>query len=140
PDVEGEAQEGDAIAVTTFVPDFETYRRIANFHNSIESYDACRVTWKFVVTLPRWIGPSPAALPVFTWWQAARQKMIEHETKHVQIWREALPTLESRLDPIEKDVECADAQSDVDQWLAETAPLQQALDDKEGYLDWPLAP
>lgn len=141
PDVD---DTGDAIAVTSFVPDFEEYRRIASFHgdvvDSIESYDACRVTWRFIVTLPRWVGPSPVALPVFTWWEAARQKMIEHETRHVQIWRDALPTLEDRLDPIESDAYCADARSDVEQWLREVEPKQDALDAKEGYLDWPIAP
>ena len=140
PVTDTDAEDGDVIAQTTFEPDFEEYRRIASFDNSIESYDACRVSWKFVVTLPRWIGPSPAPLPVFTWWEAARQKMVEHETKHVQIWRDALPALESRLDPIEKDAYCADAKSDVEQWATEVDPLQQALDDREGYLDWPLAP
>ncbi len=131
----------DVIAVARFIPEWadvpvtETTEVGGVF--STTSYYVCKVGWRFEVTVPRWVGPSPAPQPAIAWWTTALARIVEHEATHVRIWQEALPQLESRLSD---EMPCSEATEVLYEWLYEVDAAQSAFDAEHGYLDWPSAP
>ena len=101
------------------------------------SYYVCDVNWRFVVTVPRWVGPGSVPQPTVAWWSTALDRIVEHEATHVRIWQQALPSLESRLSD---QMPCWEATSVIQDWLYEVDAAQAAFDADHGYLDWPSAP
>ena len=101
------------------------------------TYYVCDVSWRFVVTVPRWVGPAQVAQPAAAWWSELLRRIVDHEATHVSIWQQALPDLEARLS---EHMDCYDAINLLNDWTYQVDAAQAAFDAEHGYLDWPSAP
>jgi len=111
---------GDAIASAEISFSYEPYLEQETTPQGVTSWPACGVTASFVVTLPRWVGPSPADPEVVRWWQGAFALSRDHEATHVQIWQEHLPSLLNETAPSVVDPDCHQARQLADYWLQVT--------------------
>jgi predicted secreted Zn-dependent protease len=129
----------DAVASAQISFGYEPYLAHETTPQGVTSWPACRVTVSFVVTLPRWVGPSPVDPEVARWWQGAFALARDHEARHVQIWQEHLPTLLAETGPAAVDPDCWQARQLVNYWLELTSVLhdQFHVDEIVAGRTWP---
>jgi predicted secreted Zn-dependent protease len=101
------------------------------------TYYVCDVSWRFEVTVPRWVAPAQVPQPAAAWWSESLRRIVDHEATHVRIWQDALPDLEARLDD---RMDCYAAIGVLEDWIYQVDAAQAAFDADHGYLDWPSAP
>ena len=81
----------------------------------------------YTVLLPAWGSPAIVPASLLSWWQVVLNHITDHETRHVQIWQNAVAALPGLMN----GARCLDEPNIYASWLANAKAAQAAWDAAE---------
>lgn len=133
-----EWHEGDArpaaCAVTSFLDIEDSIdQRVSNGNCTISQ---ATVRAKLTIHMPRWVAPKRVPKRLLAWWRDVVEFIRDHEAGHVDISRDHVKRLNTRL----TGEDCDDADSIIGTWAKGLSEAHEEYDREEYAKPWPEAP